>query len=79
MLDAREVVSRGCVVEVGVDAITGDFIAMYVFAAATFTLFTMPSNSGDAMTGFAVPAGTWIYGSITAFTMSSGKVIAYNK
>ena len=79
MLDAREVALKGCIIETGTTAITGDLIALYIFEAATFTLFTMPSNSGDAMTGFAIPAGTWIYGYITAFTMSSGKVIAYNK
>lgn len=79
MLDAREVALKGCIVETGTTAITGDFIALYVFEAATFTLFTMPSNLGDVVTGRLVPAGTWIYGYITAFTMSSGSAIAYNK
>ena len=70
---------NGVVIESGTDAITGDFSAIQVLVAATFTVFTERGSSGDAMTGFAVPAGTILYNGqgITAFTMSSGTVRAY--
>jgi hypothetical protein len=61
--------------------VTGNFYAVQVLAAATFTTFTENGDSGDAMTGFEVPAGTILYNGlgITAFTLSGGKVRAYNK
>lgn len=70
---------HGIVVETGTTAVTGKFYAIQVLADATFTVFTENNKSGDAMTGFVVPAGTTLINGlgITAFTMSSGAVRAY--
>jgi len=69
----------GVVVETGTDPVTGKFYAIQVLEAATFTTFTESGASGDAMTGFSIPAGTILYNGlgITAFTLSGGKVRAY--
>lgn len=69
----------GVIVESGTSAITGDFCAIQVLVAATFTVFTENNSSGDVMTGFAIPAGTILRGHITAFTMSSGTVRAHRR
>jgi hypothetical protein len=72
---------NGVVVETGTTAVTGDFYAIQVLEAATFTVFTENGKTGDAMTGFSIPALTILYNGlgITAFTMSSGRVRAYKR
>lgn len=72
---------NGVIIETGTTAVSGDFYAIQVLEAATFTTFTENGAGGDAMTGFSVPAGTLLYNGkgITAFTMSSGKVRAYKR
>ena len=79
--DHNENAGNGVVVESGTTDITGDFYAIQVLVAATFTTFTENASAGDAMTGFAIPAGTVLYNGrgITAFTMSSGTVRAYKR
>lgn len=69
----------GAVVETGTTAITGDFEAIQVIEAATFSTLTAPNWSGDALTSVSIPAGTILYGYFTAFTLSAGKVIAYKR
>lgn len=69
----------GGVVETGTTAVTGDFSAIQVIEEATFSLLTRPEFTGDALTSIAIPAGTILYGYCTAFTLSAGKVIAYNR
>jgi hypothetical protein len=61
----------------GGTAVTGSFFEIYVYAAATFSLLTMPKTTGDPMTSISFPAGTRIKGPITAFTLSAGGVFAY--
>lgn len=68
---------NGVVCETGTTAVTGTFIKIKVIEAATFTLLTMTDATGDALTGFAFPANFEIEGRITAFTLTSGKVLAY--
>lgn len=72
---------NGVTTETSTTAVTGDFYAIQVLEAATFTTFTENAGDGDAMTGFSIPAGTLLYNGkgITAFTMSSGKVRAYKR
>lgn len=72
---------NGIINETGTTAVTGDFYAIQVLEAATFTTFTENGASGDAMTGFSIPAGTMLYNGkgITAFTLSAGKVRAYKR
>lgn len=67
----------GVVTETGTTAVTGNFAIIHCLTAATFSLFTETNGSGDAMTGFAVPAGTVLRGRITAFTLTSGAVRAH--
>ena len=64
----------------GVDH-TGDFCAILIVEDATFSTLTWPEldlTAGDAMTGVSFPAGITIYGQISAFTISAGKVLAYH-
>ncbi len=44
---------NGVVIETGTNAVTGDFYAIQVLEAATFTTFTENGASGDAMTAGA--------------------------
>lgn len=67
---------NGVVIETGTTAITGNFTAIQVLATANFSLFTESEAEGDAMTGFDIDPGI-IFGQITAFTLTSGKVRAY--
>lgn len=67
----------GVVCETGTTAVTGSFVKIKVITAATFSTLTMTGATGDAMTGFAFPAGFEIEGPITAFTLTSGSVLAY--
>lgn len=69
----------GAIFESGTDAVTGDFCSLQVLETATFSALTWPELSGDTLTGVAIPAGITIYGQITGFTLSSGKVLAYNQ
>ena len=64
----------------GVDH-TGDFCAILIVEDATFSTLTwseLDLTAGDAMTGVSFPAGITIYGQISAFTISAGKVLAYH-
>lgn len=67
----------GVVVTTNTGAVTGVFGAIQILEDAVFSLFTETGASGQAMTGFAIPAGTVLYGLITAYTLTSGKVRAY--
>lgn len=67
----------GAVYESGDTAVSGDFAAILALEATTFTSLTASNWSGDALAGLVVPAGTTIYGKFTAFTLSSGRVVAY--
>jgi hypothetical protein len=42
-----------------------------------FSALTWPELDGDTITGVTFSAGFTIYGQITAFTLTSGKVLAY--
>lgn len=64
---------------------SGEFSAIYVVAAAKFRnlVWDTLSSNGDqihnATEGSAdtIPAGAWIYGEITQFSLHSGQVLAY--
>jgi len=57
---------------------TGSFCALQVLEEANFSAVSWSELEGS-LTGFAIPAGTVIYGQITAFSLSSGKVLAYKQ
>lgn len=69
----------GVVVETGTTAITGKFYAIQVLTDTEFSTFVENAKTGDAMTGFTIPAGTILYNGlgITSFALSSGRVRAY--
>jgi hypothetical protein len=66
----------GAAVVTGTDTGTGPFNSIYVMVAATFSAWSEQGGSGT-MTGIAFPAGTWIYGNINSFTLTSGTVRAH--
>ena len=68
----------GAFVETGTTAVTGDFSAITVLDDATFSAITAQNLTGDVITGFAIPKGITLFGRFTEFTLTSGKVIAYN-
>jgi hypothetical protein len=59
----------------------GPFNAVQVITTATFSEWSEADYSdtagGNAMTGVAFPVGTWLYGHIKSFTLTSGSVRAY--
>jgi len=77
----------GAIVETGTTAITGknivaiQFIEDTVFSALTPADTTngygVPAANGDTLASVTLPAGMTIYGRWTAFTLASGKIIAY--
>jgi hypothetical protein len=67
----------GVRITTGTAAQTGAWSAIQVLEDATFTVLTETGASGDAMTGFVIPAGVVLKGTFTAYTLASGKVRAY--
>jgi len=78
----------GAIVETGTTAITGKSIVAFqclddtVFSALTPSDTTNgygvgASYNGDTLDSITIPSGMTIYGHWTAFTLASGKVIAY--
>lgn len=55
----------------------GSFTAVQVLEDATFSAFAELGASGQSMTGFVVPSGVTLFGRITSYTLTSGKVRAY--
>lgn len=68
----------GAIYESGTTAITGqNFCAIWASTAAVFSVLTASDWTGDTTASFALPAGSTIYGHFTAFTLTSGAVVAY--
>lgn len=67
---------NGAIVETGTTAITGEFHCVQCLADTVFASYTN-NWSGDSLTGTTISAGTHLFGRWTAFTLTSGKVIAY--
>lgn len=58
---------------------TGTWFAVTVIEDAVFAIITDATRTGTAdLTGVTFSAGTTIYGSFTAITLTSGTIIAYN-
>lgn len=58
---------------------TGEFCALQILEDTTFSSLTWPELEGTFPTDAAIAAGTVIYGQITAFGVTSGKVLAYKQ
>ncbi len=70
---------RGGVIETGTTPVVGDFSAIQCIDDTVFSVLTLPDFIGDSLAGSTILAGTIIYGYCTAFTLTSGKVIAYKR
>lgn len=57
--------------------VTGYFTIIQILEDAIFSTFTEENVTGQAMTGFTIPAGVTLFGTVTAYTLTSGKVRAY--
>jgi len=55
-----------------------NYAAITVLSAAEFSTLTGVDLTGNAITGFSIPAGITLLGRFTAVTLTSGRVIAYN-
>ena len=77
-IDKQTFGQRGAKIVTDTSATTGDFCALQILEDATFSALTWPELEG-ALTGFSIPAGTVIYGQISAFTLTEGKVLAYKQ
>ena len=69
----------GATFESGTTAVTGEFCSIFFLEDTVFTSLTWPELDGDTVASSSVvfPAGSSIFGQITAFQLSSGKVLAY--
>ena len=76
MLSLGDKPNAGVQMATGTGSGTGPFNAIFVVAAATFSAWSESGLTGT-MTGVAFPAGSWIYGNINSFTLTSGTVRAY--
>ena len=71
---------RGVIVETGTTALTGlDAYAIQILTDTTFATLTEDNRTGDVMTGFAISAGTTLFGNFRAVTLTSGAVRIYIK
>ena len=69
---------EGATLEIGQSSVTGEFCAISMLEDTTFTSLTWPELDGDTLTTSVIfPAGSTIYGQITAFQLNTGKVLAY--
>ena len=56
---------------------SGEFCAITMVEDTVFSSLTWAELDGDTITGVTFSAGFTIYGQITAFELTSGKVLAY--
>ena len=68
---------RGFVYVGDTTATPGNFAAIQILADAVFFSLTALYSTVGGLAGITLSAGTVIYGPFTAFTLTSGKVIAY--
>jgi hypothetical protein len=74
--------SNGGSNETGTTAKTGDWCAITMLTDTVFSVLTERGfPSSDAITGITIPAGVTIFNAlgISAFTLTSGAVRAYNR
>ncbi|MBD2200147.1 MULTISPECIES: arabinofuranosidase catalytic domain-containing protein [Calothrix] len=66
----------GGVVTTDTSTVTGSFSVIQILNDTVFSSITVDGVSG-ALTGYTIPAGQTIYGDITTYKLTSGKVLAY--
>ncbi len=67
---------QGVVNTTDTTAVTGNFTAVQCIEDTVFATLTEADATGS-LTGVTIPAGTTLFGRITAYTLTSGKVRAY--
>jgi hypothetical protein len=60
-------------------AVTGNFGAIQFIADSSFTSVSQGSLTGSSLASVTFPAGFVLFAAVTAFELSTGKVIAYTK
>ena len=76
---SREALGKGgAVYENGTDAVSGNFGCITALEDSVFSALTASNWTGDSTASLPLKAGVTIFGRFTAFTLSSGKVVAYN-
>ena len=70
---------NGAVVETDTTAITGNFEALQCIESTVLALLTSSNLTGDSLVGVTLPPGFILYCRFTAFTLTSGKVVAYKQ
>lgn len=68
----------GAVYESGTTAVSGVFGCITALEDSAFSSLTATNWTGDSTASLPLKAGVTIFGRFTAFTLSSGKVVAYN-
>jgi len=68
----------GAVYEDGTDAVTGSFGCITALEDSVFSSLTSSNWTGDSLANLPLKAGVTIFGTFTGFTLTSGKVVAYN-
>jgi len=68
----------GSVAEIGTSVVTGNFDTIFFIEDTVFASLTSSNITGDSIIGITFPKGSMLYGKISAFQLTSGKVIAYN-
>ena len=68
---------NGAIVETGTTAVTGVNVVCFQCIEATVFSTLTGNYTGDNLTGVTLPAGFTFFGRFSAFTLTSGKVIAY--
>lgn len=71
-------VTTGVVVTTNTTPVAGNFQAIQCVTATTFSALAEENDSGQAMTGWEIPAGTWLFGQFTGYTLLSGNVRAHS-
>ena len=69
----------GALYEAGTDAVTGNFGCITALEDTVFSALAAANWTGDSTAALPLKAGITIYGNFTGFTLTSGKVVAYNK
>lgn len=70
--------AAGAVVETGTTALSGqNFFAVQCLTETVIASYTSSTLSGDSLAGVTLPAGTVIFGTFTAITLTSGAIIGY--
>lgn len=77
-IDKQSFGRAGAVYKTDGESATGEFCALLCLTNTLFSSVTWPDLTGTFPSN-TIPAGTVIYGSITAFSVATGDVIAYNQ